>query len=112
MSYAHLTQDERYQIYAYKQVGKSSSEITEVLGRNKSTISRELARNTGGRGYRPKQAHELAVERSKTAAKAIKLTAELIKIIEEKIRLDWSPEQISGRLLNDESILISHESIY
>jgi len=45
MSYAHLTQDERYQIYAYKQVGKSISEIAAELDRNKSTISRELAKN-------------------------------------------------------------------
>jgi len=48
------------------------------LGRDKSTISRELKRNTGARGYRPMQAHEMAVTRSKTAHKAIKLTVPVI----------------------------------
>ena len=112
MSYTHLTEEERYQIYAYQKSEKSPSEIAILLERNKSTISRELTRNTGMKGYRPKQAHELGVERSKKAEKAIKMTEELIAKIEEKIRLDWSPEQISGRLLKDEGISISHETIY
>jgi len=112
MSYTHITQEERYQIYAYKEIQKSPSEIAKELGRSKSTITRELARNTGGRGYRPKQANEMAVKRFKLAKKAIKMTPELIGKVEKKIHLDWSPEQISGRLLYDESISISHESIY
>lgn len=112
MSYTHLTQEERYQIYAYKKTGMSQNEIAMELGRNKCTISRELARNTGGRGYRPKQAHGLAAERIKNASKAIKMTDELIAMIETKIRLDWSPEQIAGRLLKDDGISISHETIY
>lgn len=112
MSYTHLTQEERYQIYAYQKSDKSSSEIAILLERNKSTIGRELARNTGMKGYRPKQAHEMATERSRTAKKAVKMTEKLIGKIENKIRLDWSPEQISGRLLKDEGIHISHESIY
>lgn len=57
MSYTHLTREERYQIYALKQAGHKQSEIAHVLERNASTISRELARNRGQRGYRPKQAH-------------------------------------------------------
>ena len=112
MNYTHLTQDERYQIYAYKQTGKSLNEIAMELGRNKSSIYRELSRNTGGRGYRPKQANELAGERLKTKNKAIKMTGTLITKIEDKIKLDWSPEQISGRLLKDDGISISHETIY
>ncbi len=112
MSYTHLTQEERYQIYAYIKSGNSPSEIALLLGRSKSTISREMERNTGAKGYRPKQAHEMATERSKMAGKHVKMTDDLIDKIEEKIRLDWSPEQISGRLLNDEGISISHETIY
>ena len=112
MSYYHVTQEERYQIYAYKQTGKSPTEIASILDRDKSTIYRELSRNAGGRGYRPQQAQELASERHKLKAKAIKMTDWTIAIIDEKICLDWSPEQISGRLLKDNNISISHETIY
>ncbi len=112
MSYNHLTQIERCQIYAFKKAGNSPTAIAKMLGRNKSTICRELARNTGGRGYRAKQAHELALERLQTAVKAVKMTKDVIARIEEKLCLDWSPEQVSGRLLKDEGISISHETIY
>jgi len=63
MNYTHLTQEERYQIYALKNAGHKQYEIAEVLERSKSTISREFARNRGGRGYRPKQAQWLSEER-------------------------------------------------
>ncbi len=112
MSYVHLTLDERYQIYAYKKMGKSNIEIAAELSRDKSTISREVNRNTGGRGYRPNQANKMANERSKTAMKACRKTPYVIDKIEEKIRLDWSPEQISGRLPKECGIYISHETIY
>jgi len=112
MSYIHLTQDERYQIKAYLQMGKSQAEIARKLKRSESSIGRELTRNTGERGYRPKQAQEMATKRHKEKIKAIKMTKSTISLIEEKIRLDWSPEQISGRLLKDEGISISHETIY
>jgi IS30 family transposase len=56
MNYTHLTQIERYQIYALKEAGQTQT--AKVLKRSESTISRELLRNTGGRGYRPKQAHK------------------------------------------------------
>ena len=112
MNYTHLTQEERYQIHAYKQAGKSVPEIAKKLGRNKSSLYRELERNTGQRGYRPKQADALAVKRLSNAPKAIKLTEIVIVKVEEKLRCYWSPEQISGRLLKEEGISISHETIY
>ena len=112
MKYCHLTQDERSQIYAYKTMGMSQCKIALTLDRSESTISRELVRNSGHRGYRPKQAHKLATERFKTAKKAITITANVISIVEEKIKEDWSPEQISGRLFHESGISISHETIY
>jgi IS30 family transposase len=51
--YTQLTQEERYQIAALMKAGHTQSEIARLIGRHKSTISRELARNTGQRGYRP-----------------------------------------------------------
>lgn len=112
MSYNHLTQEERYLIHAHKTTGKSIPEISIILGRNKTSIYREISRNTGGRGYRPKQAHEMASERLNSKPKAIKMTSTLVTKIDDKIKLDWSPEQISGRLLKDDNISISHETIY
>ena len=64
MTYKHLSQEERYQIYILMSAGNSQQQIAELLGRHKSTISREIACNTGGRGYRPRQACLLAQERS------------------------------------------------
>jgi IS30 family transposase len=83
-----------------------------MIGRHKSTIYRELSRNKGERGYRPKQAHEKASQRRQAACKAVKMTLELIKLIEAKIREDWSPEQIAGWLLDEHNLILSHERIY
>jgi len=60
MSYTQLTQEERYQIYALKKAGHIQAEIAEIVGRDAGTISRELRRNRGLKGYRPQQAHNLA----------------------------------------------------
>ena len=63
MSYTHLSQNERYQIYTMLDL-MSVAEIAQRLGCHESTIRRELVRNRGGRGYRPKQAQVLAQVRS------------------------------------------------
>jgi IS30 family transposase len=60
MSYKQLTSEQRYQIYALKKMEHNQSEIADCIGVHKSTISRELSRNQGLRGYRPKQAHAKA----------------------------------------------------
>jgi len=75
MNYKQLTNGERYQIKAYLKIGLSIKEIAQYLGRHPSTIGREIKRNTGLRGYRPKQANQFAVERRYAAEKAIKLTS-------------------------------------
>ena len=61
--YTQLTQEQRYQIYAMNKAGFSQTEIAKEIEVHKSTISRELSRNSGLRGYRPKQAHEFALSR-------------------------------------------------
>ena len=63
-----------------------------------STISRELRRNQGQRGYRPGQAHHKALARRRSKAKATKMTPVVIERIEAGLRQQWSPEQIEGRL--------------
>lgn len=110
MRYRQLTQEQRYQIKALLDMGHSQSAIAEELEVNKSTISREVRRNRGQRGYRPKQAHEKALEKRQTKARA-RMSAETWARVEEKLGEDWSPEQVSGRL-KKEGIAISHERIY
>lgn len=111
-TYQQLTYEQRCQIYALNKRGDSQRAIAALVGTSQSTISRELRRNRGERGYRYKQAHEKAVERRRNAATPTKMTEELIAWIEELIREEWSPEQISGWLLHRQEILISHETIY
>jgi len=110
--YRHLTKEERYHIKAQNDAGKSTAKIAKKVGRDKSTISRELRRNKGGRGYRPKQAHRMARERWRRAEKAVKMTPELIAVVEGRLRQKWSPEQISGRLKREDQPHVSHERIY
>ena len=65
MSYTQLTREQRYQIYALEKEGHTRTAIAHNIGVHKATVSRELARNSGGRGYRPHQADELARARRK-----------------------------------------------
>ncbi len=62
-------------------------------------VNRERIRNTDARSYRYKQAQERASRRRYKASKVTKLTPNIIALIESKLRLEWSPEQISGWLL-------------
>jgi IS30 family transposase len=68
------------------------------MNRSQSTISRELARNIGLRGYRHTQANKKAKQRHTNKPKAIKMTSELTDHIDMMLQQQWSPEQISGRL--------------
>lgn len=110
--YKQLTYEQRCQIEAYKKSGFTQAEIATAVGVSQSTISRELARNTGRRGYRHKQAQEFALSRRESTKRATKMVPELIGLVEEKLTEKWSPEQISGWLLNEHLILLSHERIY
>jgi IS30 family transposase len=110
MTYTQLTQEQRYQIYALLKTEHSQSKIAAVVGVHKSTISREITRNKGKRGYRPQQAHRKALERRQKAKPRIQV--EVWEMVEEKLRQEWSPEQISGWLLKHHGLSVSHEWIY
>ncbi len=98
-SYHHLAESERCQIYALKKSGKSLRGIAKQLGRSASTISREIDRNSGGRGYRHQQAQNKASDRRSSASSVPrKMTSELWQMVEDRLQVGWSPEQISGRL--------------
>jgi len=110
-SYAHLTLFQRYQISFLKNMGFSQTEIAKELQVNKSTVSRELKRNTGGKGYLPRQAHRKALSRRKDKVFP-RILESTWMLVEEHLKQDWSPEQISGWLSVEKGICISHESIY
>ena len=110
--YHHVTREQRSQIFALKAIDTTQNKIAEIIGVSASTVSREIKRNRGKRGYRYKQADKIAQERRSQISQAPKkLTPALIGKIEEKLALDWSPEQIAGRL-KLEKCIISHEAIY
>lgn len=112
--YHHLTQDQRCQLYTLLNRGDSKFTIARLLGVHRSTIYREIIRNKGRRGYRYKQAHQRATTRRERASRRkSKLNETTRLLIEEKLRLQWSPEQISGWMKrNGDESAVSHEWIY
>jgi IS30 family transposase len=106
MTYKHLSHTERYQIYALMKAGLTISGIALNLGRSKSTISREISRNSGRRGYRPHQACFKAEERSLGSRNAKQVDSSVLNRAFEMLMEEWSPEQIAGCLP------ISHETVY
>jgi transposase, IS30 family len=111
MSYTQLTRGLRYQIYALKKAGHNHSTIAKELGCHKSTISREVERNSGDKGYRPHQADEMAYDRQ-CAAYRSRIAWETWQEVERLLRQEWSPEQIAGWLKRKKQPTVSHECIY
>lgn len=115
--YKQLTVGERDLIGALKASGKSIGDIGKELGRDKSTISRELRRNgppvhTGY--YLPHKAHERSIERRSKSRKIARLkSVEIKEYVSSKLLIWWSPELIAGRLqFEHPDLKISHEAIY
>lgn len=91
--------------------GYTQTDIAHLLGVHKSTISRELRRNSGQRGYRPQQAHHFCPQRRiQKAVPRIETTT--WHLVRRFLREDWSPEQISLWLNQETHLSISHETIY
>ena len=112
MKYRQLTENERYQIYSLKKAGLTQKQIAEELERNPATISRELKRNCGLKGYRPVQAQRLSDNRRATAAKSIKVTDEVWGWIEQLIRQELSPQQVVDYLKTHKNLSLHHETLY
>lgn len=112
MSYYQLTQEERYQIYALLKAGQSQKDIAKVLQRSASTISRELLRNRGAKGYRPAQAQRFSDGRRADAHKALKLTADVRCWIDKLLRQELSPQQVVDYLKRHRQVSLHHETIY
>jgi len=111
MHYTQLTETQRYQIYALNKAKMTQSKMAHILGVHKSTISREIRRNSGLRGYRPKQAHAFALERKNNQLK-YRIENTTWETITALIKQEWSPEQISGWLKSEKQTSVSPEWIY
>lgn len=111
-TFHHLSKEERFYIHTQRKQGISMNKIAIALGRNKSTIGREISRNAGQRGYRYQQAQEMTKQRHIDKPKNIKMTPELQQIVTPFIKQKWSPDCISGRLKLEGKDSVSHETIY
>ncbi len=98
MTYKHLSQAERYQIHALMKAGHHQSQIAKLLDRQKSTISRELSRNIGSRGYRPKQTCEMSADRAQNSHNAPTVEPWVREAACALQCIQWSPEQIASKL--------------
>ena len=114
---AALTLAEREEISRAMVAGESIRSTAARLGRAPSTISREIKRNGGCDGYRASLADAAAWDRARRP-KTWKLrnNRALARLVAEKLRLLWAPEQIAGWLKHtypgDQSLHVSHETIY
>lgn len=112
MSYCRVTSEDRLRIKDGLDAGLSNTMISRKLGFHKSTVGREISRNTGLRGYRPKQAHALAVARDESKHGPYRMNPVIMTQIIERLELKWSPEQISNRLRVEGEESVSAETIY
>ena len=93
MAYMRVTAEERVLIYRWLQEGLRQNEISTRLKRDPGSISREIKRNTGRRGYRPKQAHEKAQAQAKRPG-ARRFTEDVRADAETQLKAGWAPESI------------------
>lgn len=115
-SYTQLTLGERKRIKELRLENRSIGFIARALSRAKSTISRELHTNGSDKGYNPRKADVKArIRRSKPRRPAIMVVRpDIASLVKDGLRLQWSPEQIAGRMRQSRrtGLRISHQSIY
>lgn len=110
----HLTVEQRYAISVMKSSGHNQKQIAEIIGKDKSTVSRELKRNCDGRSgeYRQELAQRKCDQRHRDKHKKLRFT-ELVKAHVDTWLLEgYSPEQIAGRAKLNRVNCVSHERIY
>lgn len=111
MNYRQLTQEQRYQIGACLKIGMKKSEIAKEIKVHKSTVSREIRRNSTPHRYNPSRAVRLARERHQRKRK-YRIDEATWERVEKLVKMEWSPEQISERLKVEGLSAVSHETIY
>ena len=111
MAYKRVTPEERRLVYCWRRAGYGVREVARRLGRAASSISRELLRNRGKKGYRPKQAHWKATEKARRPGprrftEAVRLDAEA------RLKDGWTPEIIGQRARWEGRAWVCKETIY
>ncbi len=114
MSHTHFNIEERESILKYLSQGISINKIASLIGRNKSSISRELKRNSMHGFYSPSRAqNRYKNNRTRCGRKNIlENNLELREAIAVGLKEDWSPEQICGRFKLEDKFNISFKTIY
>jgi IS30 family transposase len=113
MSYHQLSQEERYTISGSLRSYESQAALARAMGRNPSTISRELRRNLRPSGfYAASVAHSYAVARRRRERRGTQFSEANWALVVSLLKIKWSPEQISHRLKANGVLSISHETIY
>ena len=117
MAYTRLTHSEREEIVLGVAAHRTCAEIGADLGRNASTISRELRRSGGAGSYRALAAQSRARQQATTAhvrARLLDAHPSLLSLVRAQLRLRWSPQQISAwlPLSHPQQPAVSPETIY
>lgn len=113
MKYTQITDTERYTISMLRKQAYSADKIAKALGRHRSTIYREIARNSCNDGhYRPSKAGSRTRTRRSESRRNEQFTFLDWDAVERLLKKDWSPEQVSGYLRKTGRLFISHETIY
>ena len=106
-----ITQEQRYWIEALHQENYTQTAIAQRLGLHKSSVCRELARNSSNGVYQAQKAHKATLSRCQRGP--YKLNGILLDRVKSQLKQQHSPEQISGRLNQEQAaITISPETIY
>ena len=113
MSYLQITREERYTITTLRRQGYSILRIAKYLGRNRSSIYREVNRNRCNDGYyRPFKADSKTRNRRSSSRRNTQFGADDYALVRQYLIKDWSPEQVSEYLKLSNQLAISHETIY
>ncbi len=111
MAYKRVTGEERRLIWRWRQEGIGLREMGRRLGRAASSILREVARNLGERGYRPKQAQEKASDRARRPG-VRRFTEEVRADCESRLRQGWAPDAIAGRARLEGRAWVCKDTLY
>ncbi|AFU43878.1 transposase [Acidovorax sp. KKS102] len=113
MNYTHLSQSERYQIQCLRDVGLSITQTALRLGRHRSTIAREIRRNSdASTAYQAHNAHQQALSRQSGQTNAQRFDGAQWELVLSYLQLDLSPQQAAARLGLERRLRISHTCIY
>ena len=112
--YTHLKLEERETLFAMKQKDMTQSAVARIMGRHKSTISREIKRNRYNDliSYLPDKAHAMARDRKHVLTVKMEQFKDIRALVIERLQCKWSPDAIAGRLRIDNIFKISTETIY